>query len=111
MIQFAIEQWILIDWSDDECVQILKKCKEAIPSKEKGGKVIIVDTFCKSQQKGDDDHEAIETQLFYDMEVMALGKGRQINEKDWAKLFSEAGFCDYKITAVLGLRSIIEVYY
>ncbi|CDP20221.1 unnamed protein product [Coffea canephora] len=67
--------------------------------------------FCKSQQKGDDDHEAIETQLFFDMLVMVLLKGRQRNEKDWAKLFTEAGFSDYKITAVLGLRSIIEVYY
>ncbi|XP_027166627.1 trans-resveratrol di-O-methyltransferase-like [Coffea eugenioides] len=107
----VLMKWILIDWSDDECVQILKKCKEAIPSKEKGGKVIIVEMFCKSQQKGDDDHEAIETQLFFDMLVMVLLKGRQRNEKDWAKLFTEAGFSDYKITAVLGLRSIIEVYY
>ncbi|CDP21212.1 unnamed protein product [Coffea canephora] len=107
----VLMKWILIDWSDDECVQILKKCKEAIPSKEKRGKVIIVEMFCKSQQKGDDDHEAIETQLFFDMAVMVLVKGRQRNEKDWAKLFTEAGFSDYKITAVLGLRSIIEVYH
>ncbi|KAE8724108.1 hypothetical protein F3Y22_tig00010888pilonHSYRG00017 [Hibiscus syriacus] len=24
-----IKQWILDDWSDDECVKILKRCKEA----------------------------------------------------------------------------------
>ena len=99
------------DWSDEECVQILRKCKEAIPSKEKGGKVIIIDILLKSQQKGDDDHEAIETQLLFDMLMMVLLKGRERNEKDWAKLFFEAGFNDYKITAALGLRSIIEVYY
>ncbi|XP_027063695.2 trans-resveratrol di-O-methyltransferase-like [Coffea arabica] len=104
-------KWILHDWSDEECVQILRKCKEAIPSKEKGGKVIIIDILLKSQQKGDDDHEAIETQLLFDMLMMVLLKGRERNEKDWAKLFFEAGFNDYKITAALGLRSIIEVYY
>ncbi|KAJ6843818.1 trans-resveratrol di-O-methyltransferase-like isoform X2 [Iris pallida] len=30
-------------WSDEECVKILKNCKEAIPTKEKGGKAIIID--------------------------------------------------------------------
>jgi hypothetical protein len=32
----------LQDWNNDDCVRILKKCKEAIP-KDKG-KVIIVET-------------------------------------------------------------------
>ncbi|XP_027067637.2 trans-resveratrol di-O-methyltransferase-like [Coffea arabica] len=106
-------KWILHDWSDEECVQILRKCKEAIPSKEKGGKVIIIDMLLKSRQNGDDDDnaEAIETQLFFDMLMMVLVKGRERNEKDWAKLFFEAGFNGYKITPVLGLRSVIEVYY
>uniref|UniRef100_M1D3K7 Resveratrol O-methyltransferase n=1 Tax=Solanum tuberosum TaxID=4113 RepID=M1D3K7_SOLTU len=36
-------KWILHDWSDEECIKILKKCKEAIPRKEKGGKVFIID--------------------------------------------------------------------
>lgn len=107
----VLMKWILHDWSDEECVQILGKCKEAIPSKEKGGKVIIIDMLLENQEKADDDHKAIETQLFLDMELMVSFKGRERNEKDWATLFLEAGFNDYKITAVLGLRSIIEVYY
>jgi len=36
-------QWILHDWGNEDCIKILKKCKEAIPSKENGGKVIIID--------------------------------------------------------------------
>nr|WKU83443.1 O-methyltransferase 7 [Hamelia patens] len=104
-------KWILHDWSDEECVQILKKCKEAIPCKQKGGKVIIIDMVLKDQKTRHDDDEAIETQLFFDMLMMILVKGRERNEKDWAKLFSEAGFNDYKITPMLGLRSVIEVYY
>ncbi|KAF3667317.1 Tabersonine 16-O-methyltransferase [Capsicum annuum] len=35
---------ILHDWKGKDCVKILKKCKESIPSREKGGKVIIIDT-------------------------------------------------------------------
>ncbi|KAJ8626108.1 hypothetical protein MRB53_019415 [Persea americana] len=30
-------KWILHDWSDENCVKILAKCKESIPSKEEGG--------------------------------------------------------------------------
>ncbi|CBI21923.3 unnamed protein product, partial [Vitis vinifera] len=56
-------KWILHDWNHDECVKILKRCRDAIPSKEKGG-----------------------------------------------KLFFDAGFSGYKITPMLGLRSLIEVY-
>ncbi|KAH0636389.1 hypothetical protein KY290_036830 [Solanum tuberosum] len=37
-------KWVLHDWNDEECIKILKKCKEEIPSKEKGGKVIIIVT-------------------------------------------------------------------
>ncbi|XP_073111169.1 trans-resveratrol di-O-methyltransferase-like isoform X3 [Elaeis guineensis] len=29
---------VLHDWSDEDCVKILKRCKEAVPSKKEGGK-------------------------------------------------------------------------
>nr|AWH62807.1 resveratrol O-methyltransferase-like protein [Camptotheca acuminata] len=100
-------KWILHDWSDEESVKILKKCREAIPSKDKGGKVMIIDMTVETQ-KGDD--ESMETQLFFDMLMMVLVTGRERTEKEWKKLFLDAGFSDYKITPVLGLRSLIEVY-
>ena len=101
------KQWILHDWSDEECVKILKRCREAIPSKEKGGKVIIIDMMMKNQ-KGD--CKSRETQLFFDMLMMVLVTGKEREEKEWEKLFLEAGFSHYKITPILGLRSLIEVY-
>ncbi|CAK9142729.1 unnamed protein product [Ilex paraguariensis] len=100
-------KWILHDWSDEESLRILKKCREAIPSKDKGGKVIIIEMIMQNQ-KGDD--KSIETQLFFDMLMMAVVTGRERNEKEWAKLFFDAGFSDYKITPILGLRSVIEIY-
>lgn len=99
-------KWILHDWNDEECVTILKKCKEAIKDRE-GGKVMIIDMMMETQ-KGED--ESIETQIFFDMLMMILVTGQERNEKEWAKLFSDAGFSNYKITPILGLRSIIEVF-
>ncbi|KAH7533246.1 hypothetical protein FEM48_Zijuj04G0109900 [Ziziphus jujuba var. spinosa] len=101
------EQWILHDWSDEESVKILKKCKEAITDKGKNGKVIIIDMMMENK-KGDE--ESIETQLFFDMMMMMLVTGKERTEKEWAKLFSDAGFNNYSITPILGLRSLIEVY-
>ncbi|XP_059597186.1 trans-resveratrol di-O-methyltransferase-like [Vitis vinifera] len=100
-------KWILHDWSDEECVKILKRCREAIPSKEKGGKVIIIDMMMKNQ-KGDS--KSRETQLFFDMLMMVMVTGKEREEKEWEKLFLDAGFSHYKITPILGLRSLIEVY-
>ncbi|KAL4586375.1 hypothetical protein LXL04_011011 [Taraxacum kok-saghyz] len=100
-------KWILHDWSDEECIKILMKCKEAIPSKKNGGKVIIIDMVLK---KDEEDKDFVETQLFFDMLMMTLTTGKERSEKDWAKLFFDAAFTGYKITPILGLRSLIEVY-
>ncbi|KAL2245696.1 UNVERIFIED_CONTAM: Trans-resveratrol di-O-methyltransferase [Sesamum indicum] len=99
-------KWILHDWPDEKCLKILEKCKQAISDKDKEGKVIIVDMVVDFQKE----HKAIETQLFFDMLIMNLASGRQRTEKDWAELFSAAGFTSYKITPVLGLRSLIELF-
>ncbi|KOM47202.1 hypothetical protein LR48_Vigan07g090600 [Vigna angularis] len=100
-------KWILHDWSDEECVSILKKCKEAIAKKGKEGKVIIIDMVMDNEVK---DEEYVETQLFFDMLMMVLVKGKERNEKEWVKLFSSAGFNNYTITPVLGSRSLIQIY-
>ncbi|XP_061338838.1 probable O-methyltransferase 3 [Gastrolobium bilobum] len=102
-----ILKWILHNWNDEECLKILKKCKEAIARKGKEGKMIIIDVVI-GNEKGD--NELAETKFLYDMEMMALVTGKERNEKEWAKLFFSAGFSDYKITPVLGLKSLVEVY-
>ena len=44
------------------------------------------------------------------MVMMVVVKGRERNKKECAKLFMDAGFSNYKITPILGLRVLIEVY-
>ncbi|KAJ9563676.1 hypothetical protein OSB04_008836 [Centaurea solstitialis] len=105
----VLVKWILHDWNDEECIKILKRCKEAIPSKKNGGKVMIIDmVVMKDRGEGD---KSLETQFFFDMLMMALATGKERTEKEWKKLLvDDAGFSDYKITPILGLRSLIEVY-
>ncbi|KAH0702837.1 hypothetical protein KY290_018143 [Solanum tuberosum] len=98
---------VLLDWEDEDCIKILKKCKEAIPNKENGGKVIIIDMVPIDHN---DDNKSYETQLFYDMLMMVAVSGKQKREQEWAKFFYDAGFSDYNIIPILGLRCVIEVY-
>nr|QSL78016.1 O-methyltransferase like [Nigella sativa] len=100
-------KWILHDWSDQECVKILKQCRDAISKKEKGGKVIIIDIVIDNKIGA---HDHIETQLCLDMIMMVLFNGKERTEREWEKLFLDAGFTSYKITHTLGLRSFIEIF-
>ncbi|XP_042057486.1 8-hydroxyquercetin 8-O-methyltransferase-like [Salvia splendens] len=103
----VILKWILHNWSVEDCVRILKKCKEVIGGIGNGGKVIIVDMVvdCEKQE-----HSAFQTQLLFDVLMMTVLAGKERTEKEWAHLFSSAGFQNYKITPILGLRSVIEVF-
>lgn len=95
-------QWILHDWNDEQCVRILKKCKEGVKRK-----VIAIDMVLESEKL---DYESTETQLMIDMVVMVLYPGKERTEKEWAKIIFSAGFIDYKITPLVGLRSLIEIF-
>ncbi|GAB4856527.1 hypothetical protein Ancab_014444 [Ancistrocladus abbreviatus] len=97
---------VMHNWGDKECVKLLQRCKEAIPDKERGGKVIILDAVLAEEE----DHEALETKLFLDMVMLVNTEGKERTEKEWRKLFVDAGFSAYKIVGKLGSKSIIEVY-
>lgn len=99
-------KWILNCWQDEDCVKILRRCKEAIPARDAGGKVIIIGMVVGS---GLQENVSKETQVLFDVFMMYVD-GIAREEHQWRKLFLEAGFSDYKITPVLGVRSVIEVY-
>jgi hypothetical protein len=68
-------KWILHDWSDDdECVKILlKNCKQAIPPRAAGGKVIIIDVVVGSadEPSPESDVRHVETQVLFDLMIMS----------------------------------------
>ncbi|KAL6658520.1 hypothetical protein ACP70R_004106 [Stipagrostis hirtigluma subsp. patula] len=98
-------KFVLHNWSDEDCVRILKQAKEAISTKGPNGKVIIIDTVVGSASK-----QTYEAQLSMDLCMMVLTTGEERDEEKWHRIFLDAGFSRYKISPILGPRSVIEVY-
>ncbi|KAF0909460.1 hypothetical protein E2562_036448 [Oryza meyeriana var. granulata] len=91
-------KFVLHDWSDKDCIRILKRCKEAIPSRDAGGKIIIIDIVVGSSSQA----MSHGTQQLFDLIISILTPGKERDEKEWCKIFKEAGFTKYKIFPVLG---------
>ncbi|MBA0574707.1 hypothetical protein Golob_006992, partial [Gossypium lobatum] len=85
---FDLPHWILHDWSDQDCIKILERCKEAIGKKENGGKIVIMDIIIGNQEL--DEHQSTETKLFFDMEMMVCLDSQERSEQQWSKLFAHA---------------------
>ena len=85
-------QWVLHDWSDENCIKILKNCKKAIP--EKTGNGLFDDTG-----------------FAFDMILLAHNcDGKERTEENWKWLFKEAGFPRYNFIKIKALPSIIEAF-
>ncbi|KMS98145.1 hypothetical protein BVRB_4g095320 [Beta vulgaris subsp. vulgaris] len=107
--QVALLKSVLHDWSDDHCIKILRRCKESIPGKDEGGKVIIIDMVVEINKDSVNDYS--NSQLFFDIMLMNMTiGGKERTEEEWKWLFKSAGFDEYKIFTILGPRSVIEVY-
>ncbi|CAL4980394.1 unnamed protein product [Urochloa decumbens] len=104
-------KYVLHDWSDEDCVRILRRCREAITTSANGpeGKVVIIDMVVGGSASSTT-KEALEAQLLMDMCMMVLATGKERDEETWSSIFMDAGFTRYKIRPVLGPRSVIEVY-
>ncbi|KAI4312986.1 hypothetical protein MLD38_037768 [Melastoma candidum] len=100
----------LHDWGDDDCLKILKRCRESISQHNKKGKVLIIDVVI-GDTSGNGSKEKTELHLSTDIAMMALCSAKERTEKEWAKLFSNAGFSRYEISPIdIGLKSVIQVY-
>ncbi|KAJ9550387.1 hypothetical protein OSB04_014432 [Centaurea solstitialis] len=96
---------VLHDWKDEECIDILKKCRDAIPHDT--GKVIIVDSIIEEKE----DSEIKEVGLMLDMAMLAYtGNGKERTLKEWSYMFHEAGFTRHTIKRIRTYHSVIEVY-
>nr|AJD20222.1 norcoclaurine 6-O-methyltransferase [Sinopodophyllum hexandrum] len=95
---------ILHDWEDKECIEILKRCKEAVPVD--GGKVIIIDVVLD----GESEHPYTKVRLNSDLDMMLNTEGKERTKEGWKKLFKAAGYRDYNITQISALQSVIEAF-
>ncbi|KAI3994896.1 hypothetical protein MKX01_006813 [Papaver californicum] len=97
---------ILHGWNDEECILILKRCKEAVSP---GGKVIIVEMVLDTDSSV---HPFSKLRLASDMDKMVYG-GKERTGQEWKKLFEASGFASYKITqlsAGFAAQSVIEFF-
>ncbi|KAM0945327.1 putative O-methyltransferase domain, plant methyltransferase dimerization [Dioscorea sansibarensis] len=104
----AMLKWVFHDWSGEDCIKILRRCREAISNKDNGGKVIIIDTVVGATMNSHVNE--VETQLLFDLLMLVTAKGKERNESEWRNIFSAAGFNHYKVTPLMALQSVIEVY-
>ncbi|KAK6138627.1 hypothetical protein DH2020_027631 [Rehmannia glutinosa] len=96
---------ILHDWSDKLCVDILKKCKEAIATET--GKMIIVEAVI--DEEGEDEYTG--ARLALDMTIMSSTvNGKERTAKEWAQLLDAAGFSRYTFHYMKAIDSVIEAY-
>ncbi|KAL2512516.1 O-methyltransferase family protein [Abeliophyllum distichum] len=101
----AFLMWVLHDWGDDECINILKKCREAIPGDT--GKVIIAEAVI---DEGEED-KFKNVGLALDMVMMAhTDKGKERTFKEWTNVLSAAGFTRYTFKHFQAVQSVIEAY-
>ncbi|KAF5449045.1 hypothetical protein F2P56_029533 [Juglans regia] len=103
----AFLMWVLHDWGDNECIQILKKCREAIS--EDKGKVIIVEAVIDQEAKISD--KLRDARLALDMIMMAhttTGKERTLEE--WGLVLGKAGFSRYRAKPIRAVQSVIEAF-
>ncbi|CAN0897828.1 Probable O-methyltransferase 3 [Linum grandiflorum] len=110
MSYLNIEQWVLIDWGDESCLEILKQARKAVTTQAggRGGKVMIIDHVLGHESCRD--KASTGTLLLLDMVELASLEGSVRTEEQWAKLFSDAGFSNYTISPFPGARALIEVH-
>jgi hypothetical protein len=96
-------KWIMHDWPDKECIQILKNCRNAIP---KDGKVVIIDVVLQPKEDG----SYSEVGLKCDLLMLAHTGGKERNKLEWKTILNEGGFPRYKIIPATPPMCIIEAY-
>ncbi|MFD9909223.1 ArsR family transcriptional regulator [Streptomyces sp. NPDC059063] len=89
---------ILHDWSDEECVRILRAIRAAVPP---SGRLVAVDVVLPP---GNDPHPG----KAIDLVMLALVTGRERTREEFASLFQEAGFALTQVIATPALPSVIE---
>ncbi|CBI37807.3 unnamed protein product, partial [Vitis vinifera] len=104
----AFLMWVLHDWGDEECIQILEKCRQAIPGDK--GKVIIVEAVIQENEK-EGDNNLKDVGLMLDMVMMAhTTTGKERTLKEWDYVLKKAGFNRYTVKPIRAVKSVIEAY-
>lgn len=89
---------ILHDWSDAQCLRILRACREAMDVRSV---LLVVDAVIPP---GNDPHPAKDMDIL----MMALTEGRERSEAEFRDLFAQAGLRLTKVVPTPSVLSIVE---
>eukprot|EP01018_Ginkgo_biloba_P040763 Gb_38581 [translate_table: standard] len=104
-INYDLPHWNLIDYSDEECVKILKNCYKALPVK---GKLIVVDDVLPvAAETHLDSRKASNLDL---MVFCYMPSGKERTEQEHRTLAKEAGFRDIQLVCCVNGMWVIEFY-
>ena len=89
---------ILHDWGDDDCIRILKNCREAMVD---GGRVLVIDRLIGAPNEPSLTHVA-------DMFMMAFTGGVERSESEFEELFNRSGLALVGTTATSTDINVLE---
>ncbi|KAL5556879.1 hypothetical protein UlMin_039115 [Ulmus minor] len=93
---------ILHDWGDEECIRILKKCKEAVPQDK--GIVIILDAVIDKENKTN-------VGLILDISMIVhTNEGKERTLEEWGYVLGKAGFSRYTVKSTNAATSVIKAF-
>ncbi|HLW71314.1 MAG TPA: methyltransferase [Candidatus Binataceae bacterium] len=87
---------ILHDWGDQQCLDILRRCREAMSEK---ARILVLDAVLPA---GDEPHPG----KVLDILLMLLSEGRERTEQEFRELFERAGL---ELTKVIPTQSVLSI--
>jgi ubiquinone/menaquinone biosynthesis C-methylase UbiE len=91
-------KWIIHDWNDEQCVNILQNCHRALPE---NGKLILVEAVVPA---GNEPHFS----KFIDLNMLVMTGGRERTEEEFRALYEASGFRLTRVVATESPFSVIE---
>ncbi|MEM6290364.1 MAG: methyltransferase [Myxococcota bacterium] len=89
--------WILHDWDDAQCTQLLRSCLRANPNAD----LLVVEMLLDAE---DPRHTA----TWFDLEMLVQTGGRERSSADYANLFSAAGRPAPEVIATGGTHAVLR---
>ena len=89
---------IIHDWTDEQCIQILKHCHKVIPEQ---GKLLIVECVVPVGNESSISKD-------FDMVMMMVPGGLERTEQEYRDLFQQSGFDLTTVTPTNSMVSVIE---
>ena len=91
-------KFILHDWTDEECVHILSRCRESLAP---GGRVLIVEMLVPEEIRPD-------FVMLMDLNMLVMTGGRERTAKEFEKVLFDAGFTMTRVILTNSPFALIE---